>query len=209
MENKGLSHVYWIGGSPCSGKSSIARILTERYGMATYNCDVAYFRHQKQLDPNRHPTFFKLSLLNWNELWGRPIAVQIQEEILLYHEQFGLILEDLLAMPTTTPILAEGAALLPDLVLPLLPAIYQAIWILPTESFQRQMYPNRGQWVHDILTQCVNPEVAFQNWMDRDVGFGQWVLDRCSAKGLPYLQVNGRLSIAENAEIVRQQFALE
>jgi len=28
------NNLYWIGGSPCSGKSSISRILADRFGLA-------------------------------------------------------------------------------------------------------------------------------------------------------------------------------
>ena len=46
-----LAHVYWLGGSPCAGKSSIADSLVERYGFRLYRCDEAYFVHEKVVTP--------------------------------------------------------------------------------------------------------------------------------------------------------------
>ena len=34
-----LAHVYWIGGSPCAGKSTVADMLGERYGVHVYHVD--------------------------------------------------------------------------------------------------------------------------------------------------------------------------
>ncbi len=45
-----LQHVYWIGGSPCCGKSSIARILDERHCLHLHTCDDAFLRHARRAD---------------------------------------------------------------------------------------------------------------------------------------------------------------
>ncbi len=39
--------VYWIGGSPCSGKTSIASILSEKYGLFYYQADNYFDNHLK------------------------------------------------------------------------------------------------------------------------------------------------------------------
>ena len=39
-----LDHVTWIGGSPCSGKSTIAALLADRHGLRRYDCDAAFER---------------------------------------------------------------------------------------------------------------------------------------------------------------------
>jgi len=50
-DRKDLSRVYWIGGSPCAGKSSVTRVLARRYGLWTWYCDwhqLAHERHRAQ-----------------------------------------------------------------------------------------------------------------------------------------------------------------
>src|SRR5207248_2020795 len=112
--------------------------------------------------------------LSSDDLWMRPIAQQIREEIILYHEEFPLILEDLLSRPRIKPILAEGAALLPECVHPLLLHPRQALWIIPSSEFQMHHYVRR-EWAKDVVKACANPEQAFLNWMQRDIGFAQRV----------------------------------
>ena len=203
-----LGHIFWVGGSPCSGKSSIVKILAERFGWQIYQCDYHFWAHQQRTDPDRHPAFHKLAGMSWDDIWMRPVEVLIEDELAIYHEEFEMIIDDLSNLPTEPPIVAEGAALLPDRVGPIVAGARQAIWVVPTEQFQRTMYPQRGAWVQEILDQCRQPEQAFQNWMDRDVQFSQQVIAQANRRALPLLMVDGRRSIDQNAKIVAEQFGL-
>jgi hypothetical protein len=44
-----LSHVLWIGGSTDSGKTSIARVLSEKHRLPVYHYDQADLRHHIRL----------------------------------------------------------------------------------------------------------------------------------------------------------------
>jgi 2-phosphoglycerate kinase len=205
-----LAHVLWMGGSPCSGKSSIAGMLAEKYGLQVYKCDDAFWEHAKRVDPVVHPTFYRLTRMTWDELWMRPVAVQIADEFACYREQFGMIIDDLLALPRSVSVVAEGAALLPDLVSGLLPDRSQAVWIIPTEPFQREHYtPEKRPFINDILAHCQNPTQVFTNWMDRDVGFAKRVAEQAQALDLKVVTVDGQRTIEQDAEIVAQYFRLE
>lgn len=202
-----LAHVFWMGGSPCSGKSSIAEILADRYDLQIYRCDDAYWRHAECVDPAAQPTFHRLTRMTWDEVWMRPVAVQIADEFTCYREQFGMIVSDLAAMPRSKPIVAEGAALLPDLVSGLLQDRSRAVWVVPTEAFQREHYtPEKRPFVNDILAHCQNPARAFANWMERDVGFARQMARHARAFGLNVLMVDGRYTIEQNAERVAGVF---
>jgi hypothetical protein len=203
-----LAHVLWIGGSPCSGKSSIAELLSNKLNYQVYHCDEAFPIHAQNLVPVRYPTFHKVTRMSWDEIWMRPLEELVADEIQVYREEFEMILDDLLAMPGSTPVLAEGTALLPDLVADLIPDPDRAVWIVPTEQFQRKRYAQRGPWVQDILSQCADPQVAFKNWMDRDVAFGRRLIEQTRELNLYHLIVDSRRSITENAAIVQKHFHL-
>jgi 2-phosphoglycerate kinase len=204
-----LAHVLWLGGSPCSGKSSIAGILAGEYGLHVYKCDDAFWEHAKRVDPVKQPIFHRLTQMTWDEIWMRPVAVQIADEFACYREQFGMIVDDLLAPPRSTPVVAEGAALLPELVSGLLRDRSRAVWVIPTEPFQRQHYTlEKRPWIKDILQHCQDPTQAFANWMDRDVGFAKRVAAQARALELEVLTIDGKRTIEQNAEIVAQCFGL-
>jgi len=186
-----LVQIIWIGGSPCAGKSTLAATLARRYGLTHYSCDDALTAHLQRSDAATYPLLHQLAKRSWNEIWTRPVERQIREELAFYREEFPLILEDLAAFPPDTPIVAEGTALLPELVAPLLQGQRQALWIVPTASFQREHYERRP-WINDILRQCADPGLAFDNWMRRDIGFADAVEESAGALGLPVIRVDGK-----------------
>jgi hypothetical protein len=145
---------------------------------------------------------------DWDALWMQPADRLLAEAKAAYSEHFQMIVQDLRSLPSAPPILVEGTALLPDLVRPFLRDKRRGLWMVPTETFQRQTYPGRGAWVQTILRQCHDPERALQNWMDRDVTFARWIVARVHALGLTLLQVDGTHTIAHNAQRVAEHFGL-
>lgn len=197
-----LAHVLWMGGSPCSGKSSIAQHLAGKYGLRTYHCDEAFTEHQPRITAHEQPMLYKWTHTAWTELWMQPLKVLVDEAITCYQEHFQMVVKDLLSLPHSDPILVEGTCLLPGSVSPLLSSKEQAIWIVPTEAFQKAHYRERGDWVDAILSECADPEQAFHNWMDRDAEFARWVLRETTELGLRTVQVDGARTIAESARLV-------
>lgn len=201
MDRARLAHVYWIGGSPCAGKSSIAQMLAEQYHLHYYQCDALFAAHQQRARPEEQPALTRLATLSCDEIWLPSIPEQVARVQAIYTEEFAMVLEDLLALRPNCPILAEGAALMPALVLPHLSDRRQAIWITPTPAFQRMHY-SRRPWIHDVLRTCSDPDQAFTNWMARDETFAQWVNEQTATLGLRLIQVNGQRALAEMTTIV-------
>jgi len=191
-----LSHVYWMGGSPCCGKSTISDRIADRYGMRVYRCDDAYEVHTRLVTREEHPVFSRLVNATTDEVWLRPVPQQIDEEMALYREEFSVILEDLRALPQDQPIIAEGAALLPELLSRIGIDGCRMIWMVPTEEFQVSHYSRRS-WRHDILRACSDPEQAWNNWMARDAGFAREVTLQAYRLGLNLITVDGSQSIED------------
>jgi hypothetical protein len=202
-----FANVCWIGGSPCAGKSTIADVLVKKYGFVLYRCDEAYYEHCKIVTAERQPVFHRLINLSSEDLWMRPVAQQVVEEIAFYHEEFPLILDDLLAYPHTQPVLVEGAALLPECVYPHLSRSRRAIWIVPTGEFQMHHYRQRA-WAKDVVKTCSDSERAFLNWMQRDIAFAHHVRREATQRALPLLVVDGQRSLVENIAWAEQYLSL-
>jgi hypothetical protein len=190
-----LPHVYWIGGSPCAGKSTAAAALAARFGMTSYNCDDAFEIHEQVVGPEGYPTIRRLSRLSWNELWMRPVDQQIREEIELYREEMTLILDDLRNLSADRPILAEGTAFMPAFLDDLGIPHERTIWLVPAPAFQRAHYARRA-WVEGILDQCDDPDQAWHNWMERDIGYAAQVADEAKSLGRKLITVDGSQSPA-------------
>lgn len=202
-----LSHVYWMGGSPCSGKSSMAGLLAERHNLLAYHCDDHYTEHLERADPRLHPAIWWVRDKTWNEIWSRTIDKAVRDEFDFYRQEFGMILEDLRALPADRAIIAEGASLLPECVAHLVDAPRHAIWVIPSPAFQLHHY-SRRPWIEGILSECDDPKAAFDTWMGRDVEFARQVASGARARGLEVVVVDGSESIEQVASHVAAHFDL-
>lgn len=191
-----LAHVTWLGGSPCAGKSTIASRLAGDHGMLVYRCDDAFYEHANRLDPESQPVFHRLAQAPVDDIWLRPVQLQIDEELELYREEFQMIIEDILALPPERPVIAEGAALMPELIHPLGIARRRMLWMVPTAAFQRHHYEQR-EWRHDVLRECSDPERGWENWMARDTGFAQEITRQAAVHDLRLITVDGSRSLDE------------
>lgn len=207
-QNESLADVFWIGGSPCSGKSTIAEWLTEKYSFTYYNCDAAYSSHVSRCRPELQPVMTKVKKLSLDELFSRPVDQQVIETIQFYQEEFEFIREDVKSLSSSQPILVEGAALLPHLVAPFLGTYNRGIWIIPTPTFQVEQYSKRD-WIQSILEKCRNPTQSFENWMDRDIAFAQWIHQEAADQGFKVMVTDGDTAIEENAALVEAHFQLK
>jgi adenylate kinase family enzyme len=202
-----LSQAYIIGGSPCSGKSTIAEKLANEYQLGYYRVDDYYQAHVKRCNPDDHPTMYKIADMSWNEIWSRPVSLQVSEEIAYYRELFGMILDDLATYEPGKAIIFEGAALLPELIAKSDIDARKVLFMVPTKAFQIHHYSQRG-FINHILKECDDPEKAFENWMMRDHQFGKEILRQAENRNYKTILVDGSQDIDELYDRVKKQFGL-
>ncbi|WP_433040577.1 hypothetical protein [Dactylosporangium sp. CS-033363] len=208
--------MWWIGGSPCSGKSTIAATLSGRPrpgestaaatlggggggagdGGPVYSCDDAFERHGG-------PTFDLVRAMSIGQRLAQPIEVQVEQQFRLYREQWPQILADL-----TAPSIVEGAALIPELLDSHGVPRDRAVFVVPTAEFQRRQYRRRS-WVWTLLATTGDPEDAFDRWMRRDETFALLVADQARDAGYRVLTVDGTESAADLATAVSVLLAPE
>lgn len=197
---------FWIGGSACAGKTSIARLLAAEHGLTLYSCDDHFEEHRRRADPARHPHFHRLMDVPMEELWERPVTVQATELLRFYQDELDLVLEDLERLPG--PVLVEGVGLLPERIAAVCPEPHRALWLISTPEFRRQAYLQRGPLVRKLLSRCRKPEEAFIRWMERDDRMAGRLATGARRSGLSVLKVNGRQTVEKTARIVAERFRL-
>jgi len=198
-----LPNIIWLGGSPCAGKCSIADSLAEEYGFTVYRCDEAYVQHAEQIDPVRQPVWARLNSLDCDGLWMRPVDQQVTEKIAFYREEFPMILDDLARYPADQTVIAEGAALLPELIDEFIAAPRRAVWIVPTAEFQLTHYARRA-WTANNLAGCTDRDAAWRNWMERDIGFARHVAHTAIERSYDLMTVDGAQSLEANIATVQK-----
>jgi len=89
-----------------------------------------------------------------------------------------------------------------------LPIRNQAVWLVPTDDFQREHYAKRD-WVSGVVGQCDDSQAAFENWMKRDVQFARWIVTEAESLGCKVFVVNGQQTMTKTALEVAAHFGLE
>ncbi len=195
---------YWIGGSPCAGKSSIARLLADRHGLVHVECDAAAPPRLAAMAGRGLPAYDELTALGTCGRLAMPPAWQADREVAFYHEQFPYLLAEL---GDRDDLLVEGADLLPELLHAAGAPLARSVWVVPTPEFQRRHYRAR-EWVAPYLAQCPDPELAFENWMRRDVLFARHVERQAAALGGTVLVVDGSRPLVNLADLVTRHLGL-
>ncbi|MFD8008977.1 hypothetical protein [Streptomyces sp. NPDC058955] len=206
-----LAHVRWLAGGTGTGKSTVARLLAQRYGVAVYDGDRAEHDWLRRCDPGRHPRLAAL---------GRPGAGggsrgRTAEQVFrsmpgLYGETVGLLVEDLLDLPDDRIVVVDYFGLLPDHLAPLLPTPDHAAFLLPEPPFRRSV----------LTARYADPARARANWgdadpaaalalrLDRDALWDAEVRAGAERQGLPVLPVDGTVPPDVLAARVARAFGL-
>ena len=199
--------IYWIGGSSCGGKSTLARRLADEYGLALYSCDEHYEGHLGRIADRAPSAMLAVSRMKAEEIfYTRSVSEQLATYLDVLQEDFHHVRNDLAAFGDG-PVVVEGNQLLPWLVGPLLREQDRAIWVIPTEDFQREQYAARD-WIHGILRETSSAEVSFNNWMTRDALFADRVRAEARERGLQVVEVDGSRTLEENYAEVLVRFGL-
>ena len=196
------TEIYYIGGSPCSGKSTAAEMLAKQY-------DLYYFKADDYLDEFTArgaeaglPICRRIQRMTADETWLRAPHIQCREELDYYAEIFPFVQEKLRQFPHGR-VIAEGAAFLPCLTAD----ADHYVAITPSREFQISRYQERP-WVPYVLQDCTDKELAFANWMERDALFAEDIRRQCAELGLPHLLTDGAVSPEERLAQLAHHFHL-
>ncbi len=203
-----MAKIFYIGGSPCSGKSSIAELLEKKYNFKYYKLDdklEEYTKRANMAGKTYSSKYYKMSI---DEIWLRTPAEQNDEEIEIYKEIFEYVLEDLKQLEPEVSIIAEGAGFLPELMDEIGVPKNEYICIVPTKEFQIEKYAQRP-YIPYVLEGSSDKKRAFQNWMERDALFAIDVVTSARELGYPSIITNYETSIEENLAIVEKVFELK
>lgn len=160
----GLDRVYWIGGCPCAGKTTIARRLASRFQLDLYCLDDRFGAHLKAAPPTMR-RFRALANRPLDRLFLSAPERQAADLWAFYDEQMRLVVQDLAA--AQAPVIAEGAGWLPSWIAGL-GALDRAVWLMVDEPRRRWVYGQRRQVVEQTLAGYDDATAAFESWVTRD-----------------------------------------
>lgn len=200
-----MMNVYIIGGSPCAGKSTAAKALSEKYDLYYFAVDDFLDEYIRRGAAMNYEICRKQIELSAEQIWMREPALQCREELRFYEEVSGFVLEELTQLSRDKAVITEGAAYLPCLMKKWQIPHNRYISITPAREFQISHFRQRD-WIPCILEGCGDKEAAFANWMERDVLFARAVNQQCGELGYQSIINNGERPVEELVRMVEEHF---
>jgi hypothetical protein len=200
-----LSHVLWIGGGPQAGKTTLSRLLAGKWDLKIHNLDLHPAR-DRGLGPGTAVAAF--ARLSMDERWAVPSPVDLLERsIAIWQEGFAFVLEDLLALPRSRTIVAEGPGALPWCVAPVLNSTRQAIFLVPTPQ-RREIVASRrwGGGQTERFPGIVERQRALVNVSARDALLDARIVSSCAELGLRCERLDGSLDLDDSLALVEDHF---
>lgn len=205
-----LSHVRWIAGGTGAGKSTVARILAERFGLSIYDGDLAEHDWASRCTPGEHPYLWAgvrrglehSALLSPEEKFNNMAS--------LHGETIAFLVEDLRELPADRPVLVDYFGVAPRDLAPLLDWPQQAVFLLPTPEFRRRV----------LAARYSDPDRARANWggrgharafanrLARDDLWDAELRRQAEATNLPVISIDGRRTPARLADELARRFRL-
>ena len=202
-----MGEIYYIGGSPCCGKSTVAERIKEVYGFQYYKVDDDLFHFMAKGAEEGDEWLKKISGMSLDEFWLRDPRILNRESQITYKKLFPFFLDKIDKLEKDTPIITEGAAFLPSLMHELGIDKSRYLCMIPTKEFQIKHYSKR-EWVEEYLSSCTDKKTAFTNWMQRDVLFALSVREQAEALEYKTLVIDGSKSVDEIFKLVARTFEL-
>jgi 2-phosphoglycerate kinase len=204
-----LRHVHWLGGGSGAGKSTIARRIAAEHGLGVYATDAVMADHAHRTTPADSPLLHRFMAMDMDERWVKRSPKAMLETFPWFQgEGFGLVTEDLLALPREPGVIVEGFRLLPRLVKPLLSFPAHAVWLLPTSDFRRTVFESRGGPAPGFLAKTTNPEKALGNLLERDQLFTDMLREETSRLEIPAVEVDAAVREDDLVKRVTEVFGL-
>jgi 2-phosphoglycerate kinase len=183
-------NIYYIGGSPCCGKSTVAEKMAKTFGFYYFKVDDLLNEYMIRGTAAGNPFLAKMAAMSPEETWMRNPKIQKEEELEYYRQVYGFVCRDLERIQTADGIITEGAAYLPELMKQSGVDCRHYLCMTPTRDFQVLHYRERD-WIPYILEGCSDREKAFQNWMERDALFAEDVKRSAGELGYRTLLIDG------------------
>ena len=199
-------NIYFIGGSPCSGKSTVTEILSKKYDLSYFKVDDFLDKYTKLGASKGYEICTKQEALSPEEIWMREPQLQCDEEFTFYEEIFEFVMDDLRQIEAKG-IITEGAAFVPKLMKKIGISKDRYVSITPTKDFQITHYSQR-EWVTYVLEGCSDKDKAFSNWMGRDVLFAKEVQRQCGQEQYMSIVNDGSIEVDKMVEMVASNFGL-
>lgn len=202
-----LRNALWIGGGQWAGKSTVARLLAMRYGVTAYHYDLHDARaHNDRRIARRVRTGTAVHDPEPEWVWVQRTPEAMATETLAgFPERFEWALDDLRALVSGRPIIAEGWGLRPELVAPLLDSPQRMVVLVPTAAFRSQQVQTLPR-AAALGVPVSDPARAQANRLARDILVADDAVRSAQRLGMRVIHIDGTLDAEAVAELLAEHW---
>ena len=184
----------------------MSRLLAGKWDLKIYNIDWHAVRDHARRPGTAVAAFQRLTM---DGRWAVPSAVELLERsVAIWQDGFALVVEDLLALPSSRLIVAEGPGAFPWCVAPFLSSTRQAIFLVPTRERREIVAARRwgGSGQPERFPGIVERERALVNVSARDALLDARIVSSCAELGLRCERLDGTLDLDDSLALVEAHF---
>jgi hypothetical protein len=210
---KGWENIYWLIGAACAGKSTISRVISEKYGITRYDMDTLIYGNNSSLySAERHP-----AATTWLSA-SNPLDWQLSLSLAEFDafnraanvEYFDLFANDLHTNYAKQPLLVDGGITHPSLLVQLIPR--ERIFCIDTSRAERvnawetaEARAPMKQWVFNLP----NPQAKWEKFLAFDELIAQTIVAECRANNIARFVRDDQTSVDTLALRVTVYFDIE
>ncbi len=203
-----IGRALWIGGGQWAGKSTVARLLAERYVATAYHQDYHDARgHEDRRTARRVRQSLPPAGPDPEAAWVRTTPERMAADVFAgFPERFGWTLDDLRALVSPRPVIAEGWGIRPELVAPIVDSPRRMVILVPTPEFrayQIRVLPRAAALARELS----DPERAQRNRLERDRLVADDAVRSAERHGIRVVWVDGTRDASAVADLVAEHFA--
>lgn len=203
-----LRQALWIGGAQWAGKSTVSNLMAHRYGITAYHYDYHDVRghwDRRAADAARRgePYADFDAEAFWVDTTPERMAAEVEE---IFLARFEYTLDDLRALVSPRPILAEGWGLRAELVAPLLDSPRRMVVMVPSTEFVEHQVATLER-ARGLSAEVSDPEAAQRNRLARDRMLAADAVESAHRHGVRVVTVDGSRDAEAVADLVSDYFA--
>lgn len=200
-----MDGIYFLGGSPGSGKTTFTDAVHKNLGVAVYHTDDIFFTPDVTKDAQ--PNMFELrELSDPLDIWGRPPQTCLDFWVKYYEEAFGILMKNLRQEQAgSRPLIAEGVCVLPQF-LERINCKSNVYFLISCRTFLGESISQKLNQI-PVFSSKNKKQSIYDNMLDVFSAISQIMIEGCERANFPYLIIQSSKTYSILYQKILNQFS--